>query len=94
MDMDHKNMDHDHQNWPAISLLTGLFTALYNFFARSFEGLSTLTLNDWLGVLGVAGMLFSLMMQRHYNRKREAREQEKHEWERVRQNRAREPPDA
>ena len=63
------------QNWNIAAVLFGLFNAAYN----SVVGL---TLNDWVALIGVLGMIVSLLMQRHYNRRRDTREQEKHEWER------------
>ncbi|MEB4591389.1 hypothetical protein VSS37_10400 [Candidatus Thiothrix sp. Deng01] len=63
------------QAWTLASLLAGLFNALYN-------SVSAWGVNEWVAVLGVIGMAFSLLMQRHYNRRRDRREAEKHEWER------------
>lgn len=81
--LDHNNMSADQiQNWNIAAVLFGLFNAAYN----SIMGL---TLNDWVAIIGVVGMVVSLLMQRHYNRRRDAREQEKHEWEREKDGRSR-----
>ena len=63
------------QNWTLVSFLTGLFNAAFNAF-------SSWGVNEWVAVIGVAGMVFSLLMQRHYNRRRDQRESEQHEWQR------------
>lgn len=63
------------QTWTVASFMSGLFTALYNTVAKW-------GVNEWVAVLGVVGMLISLLMQFHYNRKRYLQETERHEWER------------
>ena len=63
------------QNWTLASMLSGLFTAAFNTF-------SSWGVNEWVAVLGVVGMVASLLMQRHYNRRRDQREAEQHEWQR------------
>lgn len=63
------------QNWTLVSFLAGLFNAVFN-------GVSAWGVSDWVAVLGVAGMIVSLLMQRFYNLRRDKREAEKHEWER------------
>ena len=70
------NMQSDQiQNWTLASFLAGLFNAAFNTF-------STWGVNEWVAVLGVVGMVVSLLMQRHYNRRRDQREAEQHEWQR------------
>lgn len=59
------------QQWTLTSFLVGLFNTLSGW-----------GVNEWVAVLGVVGMLFSLLMQRHYNRRRDLRESEQHEWQR------------
>lgn len=63
------------QNWTLVSFLAGLFNAVFN-------SVSVWGVSEWVAVLGVVGMMVSLLMQRHYNRRRDHREAEKHEWER------------
>lgn len=63
------------QTWTLASFLAGLFNAAFNAF-------SSWGVNEWVAVLGVAGMVASLLMQRHYNRRRDQREAEQHEWQR------------
>ena len=62
-------------NWTLVSFLAGLFNAVFN-------GVSAWGVSEWVAILGVAGMVVSLLMQRHYNRRRDQREAEEHEWRR------------
>ena len=81
--LDHNNMQTEQiQSWNIAAVLFGLFNAAYN-------SVMDLTLNDWVAIIGLLGMVVSLLMQRHYNRRRDVREQEKHEWERPKDGRRR-----
>lgn len=73
--LEQNNMHNEIQTWTLASVLMGLFNAIYN----AFTGFS---LNDWIAIGGFMGMVFSLLMQRYYARRRDRREAEKHEWER------------
>ena len=73
--LDHNMQAEQIQNWTLASILTALFNVTYN-------ALNSWGVNEWVAVLGVVGMVASLLMQRHYNRRRDKREAEKHEWER------------
>lgn len=70
------------QNWTLVSFCTALFNAVYNVLRSGWQVVEAWGVNEWVAVLGVLGMVFSLLMQRHYNRRRDQREAEQHEWQR------------
>lgn len=88
---DNNNMQHDLLNWPFLALLSSVGTASYNLFMSAVDsahgwlrGISVWGVHEWAALAGVLGMIITIVANRHYNRRREYREAEKHEWERER----------
>lgn len=79
---DHHNMNNDIHNWTFWTMLSGLFSAAYNGFVAFMTGLQTWGVHEWVAVISLLVVILSALVNRHYNRLREKREAEKHEWER------------
>ena len=68
--------------WTVSTFFTAFLSTIYNVAMSFVLGVKSLGLHEWLAILGLLVAVATSITNRHYSRKREMREAERHEWER------------